>query len=81
MQRGQISLRLLSGTEIWHRLILREPLLGSTDVIRSVPVKVPGSVPNPNCAAILAWLRPPTYFRSNQQTEGVAENDEVEVVH
>ena len=40
------------------------------------------------------WLRPPTYIRfiflhysvwvfwqSNQQTEGVAENDDVDVVH
>ena len=27
-------------TEIWHRLILREPILGNINVSRSVPVKL-----------------------------------------
>ena len=43
-------------TDFWHHLILREPILGNTDVTRSVPVKVQGSEPNQTVnASIYFW--------------------------
>ncbi len=36
-----------SGTEIWYRMIWCETVLGNTDAIWSVPLKVQSSVPNP----------------------------------
>ncbi len=38
---------VFSGTEMRYRMISCESVLGSTDAIRYVPLKVPTSVPNP----------------------------------
>ncbi|MED6276036.1 hypothetical protein CHARACLAT_032874 [Characodon lateralis] len=35
------------GTKTWYRLIFRESVLGSTDIIRLVPIKVSNPIPIP----------------------------------
>ena len=47
----QLATGVFKSIETRYRLFLSESMLGSTYIMRSIPLKVSSSVPKPNCSA------------------------------